>query len=317
MKKYINVLLFLFVGFVWHNAYADNKGEELTPLEARFYYASFVVDGEVISVRSSPPYLKTSNSYYLFKIQFLVKKVLKGNEQVLGKVLTFDAHLASKAIHDFVPHTLLTLAFTQIDSYGRAVPLDYTLEKSIIIKSNIRKEILENKINYSKVKVPSLTNLFTLPESMIYHSPLIVWGYQKKEYRLKANKKWYAFYSDNPPDGYSLKEFYVERVVRGDKNIEGKIINLVEPFYESKIKTSSRSAFFVTSGYWFLLGLRDISYINTQSDPYYPGPDGYNVHKTQWFAFFENDEPLIRLYLEEAKSSSFTVPAKPNPFYPK
>lgn len=317
MKCLIKVL-FVFSFFIMSiSSSANSRITELEPTEAIFYYSKVVVTGEIVGIKSIPPYLRSLNSEYLFNIQLLVKKVFKGDSSLKQKIINFDAYLTNSGFKDYSPKKNLTLAFIDIDKDNKAVPLDYRLTASAVTLSNIRQEILDNKINYSQVRIPTVSHLFSLPSALIYHSPLIILGYQTKEYTLESKTHWYAFYPDNPPDGYIVKELYVERVVRGDKKLEGKTVNFVQPFHNDHGGSFSVSAFFVAPGQRFLFGMRDITMINSQIDEYYPGAEGYNVFHTQCSLFSEAEEPLIKLFLEEAKSSSFAVPAKPKPFYPK
>lgn len=179
----------------------------------------------------------------------------------------------------------------------------------------------DNK-DFKRVIEP-VESFFSLDVEQLYYSDEIILGYLVRETILprkgESLKDLPKAHYDKKPDHYIVKDFYVKRVLKGNKYFEGKIMKFVEyPWFYKEY--SGRENVFVNKevhnppsikvGEWQLLLMKEIVKKDKTTDENYTGPYAYDAESTRISRLRAHEEPVIRMYLKRAASSSYPPPAK-------
>lgn len=323
-KFSINILIctvLLLVASCSPDASKNTSEKSLNVQESLFYYSPIVVSGTIIERRSIPSYVSYEYNYYQYNIKLLVDKVLKGDPRLLGKEINLKSYLRPGEFNYYKPSTQLTLSLKSVDASLNAIPFDYNLLRSIVYPNNISQEMRSRNFDQTKYKLNPVEEVFGLDSSAIYHSVLIYRGHITKTYAQELAKGITPPVdrgSDEVLGYYVVSEFFIEKVIKGDKRFENKVVRLVERIYVDKktkkvIESSNNISCSFLSMKSFLIGIQEEAVISHDNEEYYSGPNGYDLCGLGIKMLPINLEPAIELYFEEVKRGNVVVPKVPEP----
>ncbi len=291
--------------------------------DLQIHYSQVVADGEILERRTLPPYLIIQNDTYRYQFKFLINKVFKGPPALVGKIITFDAYMEQRLFSWYVPGKKMILSFAEVSNNLNGTLFHYALGLAEVRVA----ECYFKMLNFNNLKFLPIEEYFHLDAVQIYYSDEIILGYKvgetiipRKGERAKDGLKRHY---DEKPDYYIVRDFFVKRVLKGNKYFEGKIVKFVDyPWSKlgvsgySFVKIKKQSPTSIVPGKLLLLSLKDIKMIDKNSDENYTGPYAYDEIETRVSELDPSKEFAIKLYFKSAGSPSFVVPPKPTPFVP-
>ncbi len=308
--------------------FSHKKKSYLCPeIESVVFHSQVVAQGEIIEKRSLPPYYKImpNNDLYRYRVKFLINRVFKGQSSLAGKVVSFDAYLYPESFNRLKARHKLVFAFAEVKSNLEATPLDFRLRDSVLEYDKILKFFSLSANEISKLEIWPIEDFLDRAEdvSELYYSDEVILGYfinktlfSKKGKNLKDPIK---FDLDESSDRYYVREFYVKRVLKGNKYFEGKIIKFVS--YPVKISEFIEGSInkpvlpdcnpVLETNVLYLFSMKDPKMIDSSTNNDYSRIRAYDMCKTEIKELDPSKEQIIKMYFKRAAEPSYVPPPKP------
>ncbi len=288
MKSLISNMMVLVTCFCSFALWADYDRLQLNDAESAFCHAPIVVEGKVLSIKSEPShYTIGASSSYSYKLKFLVENVLKGDPKYKNKEITIATYFQPGFFDVYNKHPRFMTALIEIDENNLAIPLRYNLVE--FESSSLRQELLNGNKDCSGFHVIPLDKLYKLQTKHLLSSEFIILGFVSQE-EIIDGKFSFSSYFESPyttADQYYLYKFQIQKVIKGNKALEGTTMNFVQPLYRMGVDDICN---FLTKGVIFLFGAKNIPIVNSKTYPRYPGPEGYKFCESEHFMFKPEDE---------------------------
>ncbi len=305
MKSLIAYMMVLVTCFCSFALWAEYDRLQLNDSESTFCHAPIVVEGKVLSIKSEPShYTIGASSSYSYKLKFLVENVLKGDPKYKNKEITIATYFQPGFFDYYNKHPRFTTALTEIDDNLLATPLRYDLVT--FRSSSLRQKLLNGNKDCAEFHVIPLDELIKFESPRVLSSEFIILGFVSHE-EIIDGKFSFSSYFESPyitADQYHLYKFQIQKVIKGNKALEGTAMNFVQPLYRTGVEDICS---FLRKGVVLMLGAKNIPIINSKTDPRYLGPEGYKICESDNFMFNPEDEPAIRMFLKNANSATVTA----------
>ncbi len=311
----------LFFAFVVFFAVSCQKKEvksvkEFKPLnyeESLFYYSSYVVKGEITQIEETKRIVFYNEK--VFALRLHVSSIFKGDQKYLGKDIFIDAYLNGGESNRYKKGMELTIALVDIDEQMRAYPFDNNLTATWESLGKVDNKIFENIKEIPYDKIMKFENIFSGFQSAdVYYSEIIVLGQllniseSEQNLLLSSTKDKLNYYTP-----YNLIEkFNVEKVIKGDKSLEGKTIYFFSRKNESEVAKILQAENLKSPKIekTCLLGLKKIKKIEVTAPSEIKEHSEFYGAATQITYLNANLWPAYIVYLEEAKKGRIDIPEK-------